>query len=85
MMKKNVMAEGEELRVNKRLGPSELVSSRLLYNTVCIYLLTCDIYLDKNLKVLEHSVGGTTYLSLIFSRWYYLPYRFLNQTFCQVS
>lgn len=45
MMKKNVMAEGEELRVNKRLGLSELVSSRLLYNTVCIYLLTCDIFI----------------------------------------
>lgn len=45
MMKKNVMAEGEELRVNKRLIPGELVSSRLLYNTVCFYLLTCDIFI----------------------------------------
>ena len=35
-MKKNVMAEGEELRVNERLIPSELVNSQLLYNTVRI-------------------------------------------------
>lgn len=45
MMEKNVMAEGEELGVNKRLIPDELVSFRLLHNTVCFYLLICDIFI----------------------------------------
>lgn len=68
MMKKNVTAEGEELGINERLISSELgVLDFYITPFVSLHFLSCNfLTLEKKLKVLGHSVEGTTNLSLIF-------------------